>query len=131
MKDIISKLLALGATYSLRPEVYPSRPKVSGRMWGGECRLLLNGDEYCFILWHHGHNVETLESLLQYFSLKGIKSDKCGYDTYWHSIIIPAGILTCKDGWFRNIVLREKVEAAGTNIDQLLKLGLFWLVKFN
>ena len=127
---LINKLLQAGATFIIDPVVYPDRHKAQGQMWDGKCRMKLNDTEFVFQLWHHGSYDETVESLLPHFSLKGIVSKKCGYDTYWHARIVDGGILVHKTGWFRDQELREKIQTAGLDIPELKKLGLKWLVRF-
>jgi hypothetical protein len=99
---MIKRLLELGAEAIKEPSVYRGRGKAYGYMWGGDARLKLNDVEYYFELWHHGGDLETTESLLDHFRLKGIGVEGKYYDTYWYTIISVNGIWLHESGWFYN-----------------------------
>jgi hypothetical protein len=140
---MIKKLLAIGATYLQQPRISQDRPKVIGCMWDGTCSLELGKLKFVFRLWHHGDTIETVESLLPEFRLKGLKIDDKCYDISWCTLITNEAIWLHNKGWFRNIELskHELVKRQG-NINfnrpvytkdeqkQLRALGFKRIVKF-
>lgn len=145
---LIEQLLKAGAIYTKEPETYPDRRKSHGRMWGGSANLKLDGVEYLFELWHHGADEETTESLLEHFSLKGVRTVDRFYDPNWYTIQADNCLWLHKTGWFgfkpKQVELREHelVKRRGNpnfcrptytkNEEKLLKkLGFRKLVEFN
>lgn len=138
--NIYNGLLKLGATVLQEPTVSPDRLKSHGRMWDGKARVEFNKEVFWFELWHHGGSEETVASLLPEFSLRGINSERIGYDCNWNTVITPKGILYYdKDGWFRNSELRDKIGSHNNyfpdritdqEIERLLSIGMQWFLEF-
>lgn len=99
-------------------EIYPSREKVSGRMWGGSAEAEINGHKLKYKLWHHGSNNETIESLTPEFSLEAIDGKSAG----WHSKHIDGSLYFHEQGWFMDNNLREITKTKIT-AEQATKLG--------
>ena len=98
--NLIKQLLEIGAEYIEEPNTYASRAKSHGYMWGGSASLKLGDIEFRFELWHHGADEETTESLLEYFSLRGLRVGEKFYDPSWYTILADNCIWLHKTGWF-------------------------------
>ena len=107
--DLISKLSNLGAELSDPLTPRPDRMKAQGRMWTDNTSLLLRNIEFCFVLWHHGNEHETSDSLRKEYSLKSIVYNGKYYDAGWHAIQSTKGIYLSTSGWFSDRDLANKL----------------------
>lgn len=144
---MIRQLLKAGAVFAKEPTVYTGRAKSHGYMWGGGAEMKLDNIEFTFELWHHGADEETVESLLDHFSLRGLRVGEKFYDPNWYTIQADDCLWLHKTGWFgfepekRSLAENELVRRRGNpnffrptytkdEEKRLKKLGFVKLVEF-